>query len=253
MFPRPNTERIVIFIAATQGLISAQRDAVSISTEMSKFKFRSHIIIDNKSQGSNISSKLKGLNVNHTIHNTLDVIESIIPKNKRTDVLLTISGHGYSQGKGNNYFIFNGHRINRQIMRQWFRSSEAKFLVLIDTCHSQNMVGFQIPELVISDSSSLCISGCRQSQSLSEDISEKYGYGGGLVSSFLDSISSADVCFDTKKVAEQCKFRLRHFGVTPTFTSLSIAKLTTNCYPIIDQFTLLSLVFFIINLIYQLF
>jgi hypothetical protein len=235
MFPRQNSKKYSIVICGTSGLKSAIRDGHSLSTVMSERGFETILAIDSESSNSI-----------RTIEGVTKEIERIKKIGGDIDLFISISAHGYTSGRGSNYFYFGGKKVGRQIMRPWFNGLKypnAQVLVLIDTCHSENMVGFQrrepIPSTATNGSGSsggggihgLALAGCRQHQSLSEDTSDRFGYGGGLTSAFLDALGdSKEVTFEMLK---QCQLRLKSFGVVAVITQID-----DDCAQIKEDFDL---------------
>lgn len=111
---------------------------------------------------------------------------------EEADIFLAISAHGY-QGynqsstqvdKLDEYFFFGGTKIVDDMMSAKLAKlhHKIKLLALIDTCHSETMLDLhhiKHPGLV-------SISACGDTQSSMQDISQDFGYGGGLVCAFAD-------------------------------------------------------------------
>ena len=221
MFPRTNSIKTCICIAGTQGLISAKRDAVSIGTVMSRLGFDILVVIDNQRDMLWIKERLPRAKFTSSINDVMTELNQISESSQPNDVFISISAHGYVSGKANNYFIFNGSKINRQLMRKWYTNLEYdryKVITLIDTCHSENMVGYQNNYNFEHMSNNIAIAGCSQRQSLMEDISDEFGYGGGLTSAFLDAIGQNQP-FDVNLMIKSCSLRISKLGVTTIVTS----------------------------------
>jgi hypothetical protein len=230
-FPRSNTIKTCFIICGTNGLKSAKRDGYALADKFIRLGFNSNVIIDNVADEKWISDKIESTDftttngeITFSIYNTLDIISSFLSTlsgvEEKHDVIITISAHGYG-GKNSNYFSFGGKTINRKIMRSWFKGleqSQHKIIILIDTCHGQNMVGFE-KQGYQGNQSEIVISGCSANQSMMEDISSKYGYGGGFICAFLDSIDSKKVNFNVKDTIDSCKARVKMLGATLTVYS----------------------------------
>lgn len=234
MFPcETSKDRIHISICGTQGLKSARRDAYAMSTSMKRLGFKSLIAIDNFDDVEWLKSKLSEAKITTNLDSVTQTLDHIRKSRVPTDVLISISAHGYTSGPGSNYFIFDGRRVDRKIMRPWFDGFDSRLhhiIVIIDTCHSGNMIGFQRPGLCLSDghiASPITLSGCRQSQCLMEDISDEFGYGGGLTAAFVDAIKSG-VPFNLSEVADCCKSRIAKLGATTVVTTASTTRLASE-------------------------
>ena len=222
LFPRKDTYRTIFCICSTHNLVSAKRDGYAMAHRFLQLGFTPIIIIDSKSEGQWIDDKFEG---RVQIVYTLDIISKFTSLLKDepipNDVIINISGHGYNSNE-HNFFLFNGIRIDRKIMREWYRGLEEsnhQIVTFIDTCHSQNMVGFQKKE-GIQESQLIAIAGCSKSESLMENISDEYGYGGGLTCSILDAIKGKKF-FDLRKLTNKCKGDLSKLGATIVITSAS--------------------------------
>lgn len=227
-FPRDNVKGVLIAICGTRGLASSKRDGYAFSDRFMKLGFKPYVFIDNHKDGEWIKNRLSG---KVTILNNLALLPRLLGKFKggTYDIVITVSAHGYSS-RGSHFF-FNGRRIGRRVMRPWYRGfekSNCRVLSLIDTCHSQNMTGFQKKGMIDSKGNSLqrqkdgtfnpmTFSGCRINQSLMEDISNEYGYGGGLTSAFLDAIEGEEK-FNLEDVGRKCQARVRSLGAHMVFT-----------------------------------
>ena len=80
-------------------------------------------------------------------------------------------------------------------------------LALIDTCHSETMLDLhhiKHPGLV-------AISACADTQSSMQDISQDFGYGGGLVCAFADYLKDKD-SINIKDLYTNVYKRLLNFG-----------------------------------------
>jgi hypothetical protein len=208
MFPRINTEKIHIAICGTQNLKSSKRDARSTCVVLSRLGFKNIIVTDSDPE------YFKELKDTEIITDLRELeLKFLSYKNKRIDLIMNISAHGYM----GNYFYFNSEKVGKIRMREWFRGLESdnnQILVLIDTCHSENMVGFQKPGI----GSVTAIAGCLQRECLMEDISDKFGYGGGLTCAFLDFVDGKRE-FSLKEFSQYCSFRLSKLGATTVITS----------------------------------
>ena len=208
MFPRKNSRKLLFAIAATSGLPSSLRDAHAWIDKYTKAEFETYLVIDGNAE--KVTSKVK------TTVITLDDIPVILNKIGKEiphDIIISISGHGYSPG----YFIFSGRRIDKKTIRKWFRGIENsvhKIFLFIDTCHSANIPGFQSDEI----GNVTAVAGCRNSQSLMQDISSDYGYGGGLTSAFMDNVSE-DGSFDIVELNKKLCARIIKLGAHVTISS----------------------------------
>jgi hypothetical protein len=232
-FPRDNVKGILIAICGTKGLASSKRDGYAVSDRFTKLGFQPYVFIDNRKDGEWIKKSFKNTNPTKSIDvlNDLSLLSKLMNKFKggTYDIVITVSAHGYSSG--GSHFYFNGRSIGRSTMRPWykgFEKSNCRVLTLLDTCHSENMTGFQKRGITDSRGNSLqqqqdgtfnpiTFSGCRINQSLMEDISNEYGYGGGLTSAFLDTIEGKDK-FDLVDVGKKCEARVKSLGAHMVFT-----------------------------------
>lgn len=228
-FPRESTKKIQIVICATQGLASAKRDAYALTTVMQRLGFRTFILIDSNSDIAWLKQKF-GKNDKIRYMDSMTQVGQIfnfIKKRKEPyDIFVSISGHGFL-GAGSSYFIFAGQTIDKNVMRPWYvglENTKHHVFTLIDTCHSGNMVGFQKinPREFRGLGESqlwtpMALAGCSATQSLMQDISTEFGYGGGLTSAFLDAIGEGP--FDLNAVASQCCARLLHLGCHSVLSS----------------------------------
>jgi hypothetical protein len=226
-FPRDNVKGILIAICGTQGLPSSKRDGYALSDCFAKLGFQTYVFIDNRNDGDWIKDRKRDVNV----LSNLSLLPALLNKFKGEtyDIVITVSAHGYS--RGGSHFLFDGRRISKSVMRPWykgFEKSKCRVLTLLDTCHSENMTGF--PKSGMSDNrgrslqqqqdgtfNPMTFSGCRINQSLMEDVSNEYGYGGGLTSAFLDIIEGKDE-FDLREVGKRCEARVRLLGAHMVFT-----------------------------------
>jgi hypothetical protein len=164
------------------------------------------------------------------------------------DIVISISAHGFNSGK-NNYFYFNGSKIDKTVMKGWYRGfkgTKNRVITLIDTCHSENMVGFSKKGLSQKQTDGtfkpIVFSGCGLNQSLMEDISDEYGYGGGLTSAFLDATKGMDR-FNLDNIAIKCETRVKKLGSHMKFNTAS--TITSNKSYLLHIFAYLCVSYFI--------
>lgn len=234
MFPcEISKDRFHISICGTQGLKSTRRDAYAMSISMKRLGFKSLIAIDNFDDIEWLKSRLPEVKTTISLDHVTQTLDLIRKSSVPTDVLISISAHGYTSGHQSNYFIFDGRKVDRKIMRPWFEGFDSRLhhiVVIIDTCHSGNMTGFQRHGLCLADgqiASPITLSGCRQTQCLMEDISDEFGYGGGLTAAFVDAIKSG-IPFNVGAVADQCKSRIAKLGATIVVTTASTTRLAAE-------------------------
>lgn len=210
------------------GLKSAKRDVYAYASFFSKHGFHPYICIDDpkdlqwvverlKHEGIESYSVVDGFaSIAHHLH---DIAQATHP----CDVIMTVSAHGFG-GTQTNFFMHHGVRIDGAILRQLYKPFEAtnncihRVVTFIDTCHSGNMTNFQhaVPVTeAVSDikGSIVAIAGCTPTQSLMEDISDQYGYGGGLTAAILDGLKDIKGdAFDLNVLAEYVYGRVLKLG-----------------------------------------
>lgn len=221
-FPRQESERYIFSIGGTSGLGSAKRDVYAYLSRFSKLGFKPYMCIDSDRDAMYVEQMLSKEQIQvsrvESISKLVEHIHQLAKKENPVDICITISAHGYG-GKGNNYFHFKGRMVSAPMIREWYRPFETKgtlhrVITLIDTCHSGNMTNFQrivpmVPEVELRNPI-ITISGCSPYQSLAEDISDEYGYGGGLTCAVMDCLKDVKGSFDLKTLAEYCYGRIIH-------------------------------------------
>lgn len=189
----PTTHNKYAFlIAGTHHLQSALRDIQTLITILTKtFDFP----LKNIFVFSDAPIKLPE---DITVYNDLNDIDKLFIKHNLSegkepaDIFLAISAHGYQEynrdstqvDKLDEYFFFNGSKIIDDLMSEKLSKLHygVKMLALIDTCHSETMLDLH----QIKHPGLISISACGDTQSSMQDISDDYGYGGGLVCAFAD-------------------------------------------------------------------
>lgn len=199
-------ERVAYIIASSSGnLPSAARDVTTYYDIFTRMGFSVEMILDvSPKELQTIRTHIS----TDTIHTDLnDFPELISHHDVDTDVIVTISGHGYD-----NYIKFNGISYNNQEISTWIKSSKAHVFVMIDTCHSGNLC--PIPSK--NRERIHVLTACSSSEMDNDDISTEFGFGGGLTASFADYISCKNE-IDLEQLYEYCRQRLALANQHPVF------------------------------------
>ena len=193
----PKRDKVyVIAIALHANGTSSYRDANSI-VKIAKERWNAEtvIITDNPRL---VNGECVGITKKEDF---LEKIEECVKTHSKShDLLFTLSAHGYSCGRFQYIKVKGGNIFDTEIRDAFYKyvDKSCLSLALIDTCHSGTM--FDLP-LMSSDgevfrkmmSSSLdcesyCISACNDNELAGEDISDYGGWGGKLISLFLDYV-----------------------------------------------------------------
>jgi hypothetical protein len=194
IFPKRNV--FVIAVSLLANGTSSYRDSNSI-TKITEERWNAKtIILTDNVKHIKSDAKIKVSNKS----DFLTKLESIIKENsKKYDILFTLSAHGYSSGR-HQYIRINRERVMDYEIRDSFykyMDESCLSLCLVDTCHSGSM--FDLPwhttngtdyryikQDMVSKLQSYCISACNDRELAGEDISDYGGWGGKLISQFLD-------------------------------------------------------------------
>jgi hypothetical protein len=190
-----------IIIANTSNLSSSVNDAKNLlSLYLNKLNFSQvHIISDINIQLSE-NNKFTLTRVTNKIE-LLTAVDDIIKQLNDTNIILTLSSHGYCESTDRNFIYFGGDRIYDSDFNKTINESlksNTKLLAMIDACQSGTFLNLRYQTtnlLTFSDENPnqdqtkdiVCISACGTYQYDQDDISE-FGYGGGLTSGFIDYI-----------------------------------------------------------------
>ena len=216
-FPRSNVGLEAHIVASSAGnLPSASYDAIAIGTTFQRRGFKLHFYLDVTQQQL---SKITKTFPTATYHANLDDLKGFDRENYTpTDYLITVSSHAY-KGRSGTYIQFKGVTYPATNIAQWITplSSQDRVLMLIDTCHSGNFLNLPHVDSEMKNAIVCTISACSSHQMNSDDISTKYGFGGGLTTSVLDYISTIDDKDEIKvhDLYSYCHKRLRCAGVNP--------------------------------------
>lgn len=139
-------------------------------------------------------------------HELFESINNLTINSRKT--LFVLSSHGYTgtygninseSDKSNEYIRINNEIINDDELHKLISNIKSDFIILTDTCSSATM--FDLPWICkkvqngyefikennnICLNNIICISACNDFSYDPETISEYYGFGGNLISNFLD-------------------------------------------------------------------
>jgi len=237
LFPLTDSVHVLCISLASNGT-SSYRDAENISHLTStKWNAKTTIFTDKPDYFSGL-------------HNTLVVKPATLQASLRCYVqalpdhcslLVAVSGHGYSthvpskskyELNHRNEYIRYGHcRVFDYDLTDLLCTNMKPgidCLYLVDTCHSGTM--FDLPYLSIDGgrtykhsnyttcspvASILCISACNDNEQAGEDISTYGGWGGKLISYFLDRLNDSDLdlyslCTDVHRLFSTQKRQRTH-------------------------------------------
>lgn len=235
LFPQPNSLRHAYIIASTSGdLPSAARDVVTYGLVFAQRGFHLHLYLDvSPSELQSIKRQLGDV----IIHQTLDTLPSELAAYKSMkgpiDLLVTISSHGWLSGVGE-YIVFQGRQYSNTVISKWFTplagantlqknvpgrnispETSLQILILVDTCHSGHMTGFPRGGSQLPSTAKICsISACSDTEQDSDDISDQFGFGGGLTTAVVDFIGAKE-SFDINQLYNQCSERVRCNNMHP--------------------------------------
>lgn len=207
---RDEIEKVACIVVSTNGnLPSAGRDAVSYGLLLSEkgYSINYYLDVSNKELRM-IKHKMGDIpTYNRRLKKLPLKIKELSEKKEEVDLLVTISSHGWRRN-GRDYINFRGKIVYDVDIQKWFKpllKSSVRCLVLADTCHSGTMCEFTPSKLPIPKHINVvCISACDDDEYDRDDISDLYGFGGGLTTSFIDFVSlksgSYDVCLLYKYV-----------------------------------------------------
>lgn len=256
IFPRPNTHKYIFIIVGSSNLPSGKRDAYAYIVKFSRLGFHPYVCIDSDKEYLWIVKRLidNGYQIAVNRLNDLDTLQrrlnDVSESKNNCDIVITISAHGFSSsarkssGGCCNFFNFNNIKVDEKTLRNFYKPFEKNprkdyILTFIDTCHSGNMVGFNrfVPisdsnegkEIELKSNSSavgitsniISIAGCSQNQSLSQDISQEFGYSGSLTCAIMDMIK--DEPFSVNELASYAYGRIINLGSHVTVNQISLS------------------------------
>ncbi|CAH6418864.1 Hypothetical protein POVN_LOCUS588 [uncultured virus] len=210
-----------LIASSADGLPSAARDVVAYSTLFGRRGFTLYCYLDvTPVEANRIATLLRNFNV----HIETDLI--LLPQRLAllayrkvpTDVVVTISSHGYWSGQ--NYIRFKGKQLPSITFTAWLTplasNLDVHALVLIDTCHSGMMCNLPLASTNQGGEGRLhAIAACSNVESDRDDLSTEFGFGGGLTSSVADYLGTNTAAFDIKALYTACLTRLRKNAMTP--------------------------------------
>ncbi len=232
-FPRPNSNRHAYIIVSSAGnLPSAVRDAVTHGVVWSRRGFALHYYLDvSTTQREYITTQLNTRHLQATFDSTSKAVEVDIAGSLRhatgeaaaVDIVVAIAAHGYRSGN-HNYIIFAGNQITDVNLASWFAPLNAlhhvRALALVDTCHSGSMVGFTKTGPTLPTTATVCsLSACSNAESDMDDLSDEFGFGGGLTACVVNNIGF-DTPFEVDALSAACRHRMQAFGTHPQLTWL---------------------------------
>lgn len=165
-------------------------------------------------------------------------------KAQRIDLLVALSSHGYrctapksskqdgKTGPDDDCIYLCGapildNDLHGSLVRP-LRSSDVRMLTLLDTCHSGTLLSLpacttnflDLTWVGREDTSQKAlvasISACSDGQSSQDDVSSEFGFGGGLISAFLDLWQPKQT---VGQLFSALAHRLQSMGQTPTLSS----------------------------------
>jgi len=229
-FPRPHSVRRAVIVASSAGgLASAAHDAVSYGLAFGKQAFVMDFFLDvTEHEAANIHKQMADHHIIANYHDDLHDIARILSCSTNTfcfsDFLVVISSHGYSVGSTSAFIVFRGQQWQTQQINSLFANvkhqANARTLVVVDTCHSEFMSGFEHASETLPDSATIVsLSATASAESDADDISEPYGFGGGLSAALFDFMAQfptfANGGFDVNELYRNCSTRLALSGSHP--------------------------------------
>lgn len=240
IFPRDSSVNVaVLIVCLSANSTSSYRDAENVAKIAHKrwgARCQTTILTDKKFNCNFVSNSVLLKNGSHMLQEVSQFVKTHSPSR---DILFVLSGHGYqrrekvkgSELDGKDEYIRVGRDIvlddNLTLALFEHMHISCHSLSLIDTCHSGTMLdmpwqskngfafvrtkGARLQPYI--SCNSYCISACQDSELAGEDISNFGGFGGKLVSQFLDYFKND--CIDIVKF---------FIAVKKTFESQSVQR-----------------------------
>lgn len=212
--PRPDAERVAYIVASTQGnLPSASRDVFSYTSTFSRLNFTINHILDTSDR---LTSDRRMLDLQANRLSSLDALKDALLDISKVehplDLIITLSSHGWCGG----YIRFKQDTYRRNTFREWLaplkNNKYVNGLILVDTCYSGTLIGLTASRPT-GQAKIASISACNDHERVSDDISDLFGFGGGLTSCVMDYLK--DKTLTVEDLYLYCRRRLQRQGIHP--------------------------------------
>ena len=211
-FPREGSPKYAYIVASTAGnLPSAARDALTHGVLWSRRGFQLRYYLDFSLQEYvTLQRNLQQRGLSATF-GEMQLLTQDLSREEGADIILTISAHGYQQPY--HHIVFKGKRLEpRHWLNGYHQHPTIKVMAVIDTCHSGPMMG-----LTRQDGSICSLAACRAEQSVMDDLSTEFGFGGGLTSCLAD-VLGINPSLDVQTILTRCQARMACTGAQPHLT-----------------------------------
>lgn len=219
-FPREQTKKYAYLVASTAGgLPSALSDAVIHIKIWSRLGFQVTLFLDAKDTAQFRKRCELKVTIESDLATLKDRLQVHATTKEPTDLVLVFGSHGevgarQISGTPQQKIVFDEKTYSNFELGSWItplqENTKVRLLGLIDTCHSGYMLDLSKRGLSLPKGVQVCsISACDHLQMDSDDISDDFGFGGGLTTKVADFLHGVTSSFSVQELYDYCRGQLK--------------------------------------------